>query len=239
MRSLGEKYVDMELVRNPLVTLGGDLIWRLGEAMRYAVRCLSCILLLLVTATTLTAQETKAPWWHFGRGENAAASPSNVTPAPTLTPAPETITPVDDDPWFAWPSMPKWHWPGSGEESDSMVSDLPAGRDSDASESRSRFTRFRFGKPEHESRPRNTWAQQPASTATPTESESTWQAMKTHTHNAWSKTVDFVTPGEGTETAVVAAEPRESWWKRMWGSDEPDDGPQTITEWMAQDRLDP
>src|SRR5690606_14588014 len=141
--------------------------------------------------------ETKTPWWHFGRGEDAATAPSNVTPAPTLTPAPETITPIEDDPWFDWPSMPKWHWPGSDD-------------DSSATESHSRFSRFRFGKPEHESRPRNTWAQQPASAATPADSESTWQAMKTRPHNAWTKTVDFVTPGDDTEAAVIAAEPREN-----------------------------
>lgn len=62
--------------------------------------------------------------------------------------------------------------------------------------------------------------------------------MSESTRKAWHKTVDWVTPGDGTEAQVVS-EPRESWWARMWGSKEKQEGPQTVTEWMAQDRLDP
>lgn len=192
---------------------------------------------MLLAATTLCAQETKAPWWKFGRGEEAPAATSNVTPAPTMTPAPETITPIEEDSWFA---MPKWQWPTFASETDAANADPPAGDGSVAPTPRRR-PRSRFDKPEHHSRPRNTWAQQPASAETQADNASTWESMKTSTRNAWTKTVDFVTPGDETEPTVVASKPRSSWWQKMWGSDDRKgkEGPQTITEWMAQDRIDP
>ncbi|MEX2092121.1 MAG: hypothetical protein WD971_05560, partial [Pirellulales bacterium] len=86
----------------------------------------------------------------------------------------------------------------------------------------------------------NTWAQQPASTTTEAPSSSPWHSVSEGTRTAWHKTVDFVTPGDGSDTPVVRSEPQESWWQRMWGSEEEkNEGPQTVTEWMAQDRLDP
>jgi hypothetical protein len=207
--------------------------------MRYAASCTSCTLLLLVTATALSAQETKAPWWHFGRDEQPSTLQSNVTPAPTLTPAPETITPIEQDSWFAWPSMPQWHWPQFASEGDATVTDMPAAEAPVTSGGRASRSWNPLGKTAHRTRPRNTWAQQPASSATEAASESPWQSMKASTRSAWDKTVDFVTPGDEAETAVVASKPRSSWWKRMWGSDESNEGPQTVTEWMAQDRIDP
>lgn len=208
--------------------------------MRYAVRCSTCALFWLLT-TTLVAQETKAPWWKFGRGQDAPAAQATVTPAPTLTPAPETITPVEEDSWLAWPSMPKWHWPEFAANAESSVSDGPvtSSPSSTNSSSRPRAAHSRFGKPTHQRRPRNTWAQQPASTSPTGEAPSTWQTMKASTRHAWDKTIDFVTPGDDAETSTVASEKKSSWWQRMWGSEERKEGPQTVTEWMAQDRIDP
>jgi hypothetical protein len=63
--------------------------------------------------------------------------------------------------------------------------------------------------------------------------------MKASTRHAWDKTINFVTPGDSAETAPVASERKSSWWHSMWGSEEKQEGPQTVTEWMAQDRIDP
>ena len=46
------------------------------------------------------------------RGKPSAPSPSSVTPSPTITPTtPKRITPIEDESWVAWPSMPKWPGP--------------------------------------------------------------------------------------------------------------------------------
>lgn len=204
--------------------------------MRYAIRTTSCLLPLLLT-TLVLAQDTKAPWWKFGRGEESPAAPSNMTSAPTMTPAPETITPIEEDSWFA---MPKWHWPSFAADADATISDQPATTEPvTPALTPHRRPASRFGKPEHRMRPRNTWAQQPASSETAVAEGSTWENMKQGTRNAWHKTVDLVTPSDDTETTAVASKPHSSWWQKMWGSEQPEDGPQTVTEWMAQDRIDP
>lgn len=203
--------------------------------MRYAIRHLSCLWPLLMT-TLLLAEETKAPWWKFGRAEDSQAAPSNLTPAPTLSPAPESITPMEEDSWF---SLPKWHWPDFASNPDADVSDQSASN-APLTPTPRRQPASRFGKPEHRSRPRNTWAQQPASSETTVDHGSAWENMKHSTRSAWHKTVDLVTPGTEAETAAVASKPRSSWWQKMWGSEKNSkEGPRTITEWMAQDRIDP
>jgi hypothetical protein len=68
------------------------------------------------------------------------------------------------------------------------------------------------------------------------------QRVRSGTRAAWHKTVDLVTPGDSSATppqvATGAAKP--SLLKRMFGQEEPpQQGPRTVAEWMAQDRLDP
>jgi hypothetical protein len=99
--------------------------------------------------------------------------------------------------------------------------------------------RDNFGKPSHVSRRRNSWAQPPAETTAATPGPSTWNKVTESTRSAWHKTVEFVTPGDAADASVASNEPRDSWWHRMWSSNEQPQGPQTVTEWMAQDRLDP
>jgi hypothetical protein len=62
------------------------------------------------------------------------------------------------------------------------------------------------------------------------------------TRSAWHKTVDVLTPGEpvAASASFDQAAPRPPLWKRMFATEEPQQqGPRTVTEWMAQDRLDP
>ena len=63
------------------------------------------------------------------------------------------------------------------------------------------------------------------------------------TRAAWGKTVDAITPGgssDSTSSRVARREDRPPLWKRMFGSEEQQpEGPQTVTEWMAQERVDP
>lgn len=62
------------------------------------------------------------------------------------------------------------------------------------------------------------------------------------TRSAWRKTVDVFTPGDPADASghIAQQETRPSLWRRMFAMEEPQpEGPRTVTEWMAQDRLDP
>lgn len=216
--------------------------------MRYSTRPMFGVLLAVVLGTNGFGEETKAPWWHFGRDKDLPSAPAAGTPAPTLspaqtiTPATPDITPVEDESWLHWPSKPKWGWLESSGETEVATTDPFAASKSVTTEAptKTRTARSHFGNSMHRERPRNTWVQQPASTETPAAKTSTWQSMTAGTRTAWHKSVDFVTPGESAaEAPVVATDTKPSWWHRMWGAEEEDQGPQTVTEWMAQDRLDP
>ena len=53
-------------------------------------------------------------------------------------------------------------------------------------------------------------------------------------------TIDAITPGDSASAPVAQQAPSQSWWSRMRGAPDPQpEGPRTVTEWMAQERLDP
>jgi hypothetical protein len=208
--------------------------------MRYSTRAMLGMLLATIVATTGVAEEPASPWWHFGMGKSAPETEPSMTAAPTLTPSqtilpptmgttvgPTAATPeADDKRWLKWPTLPKWSETTVTEVSSSELSQPKPRRD-------------HFGKPAHRARSRNAWAQPPATATAAAPGPSTWSKVSESTRNAWHKTVDFVTPGEPADTSVANNQPRDSWWHRMWSSNEEAEGPQTVTEWMAQDRLDP
>jgi len=92
---------------------------------------------------------------------------------------------------------------------------------------------------------RNAWT----GTSAEPESASPWQVVTDgtqrlgeSTRNAWHKTVDVLTPEylkADSQPAPRMAQ-RDPFWKRAFGfgEEEPKD-PQTVTEWMAQERLNP
>jgi hypothetical protein len=65
------------------------------------------------------------------------------------------------------------------------------------------------------------------------------------TRAAWDKTVDVLTPGLQSSasgaSSRVARRDRTPVWSRMFGSNEPSkkEGSQTMSEFIAQDRIDP
>ncbi len=210
--------------------------------MRYTTRAMLGVLLIFVTGATGLAEETKSSWWRFGKSETAPEPADAFTPAPTLVPSTSTAAadsaPASEASWLAWPSLPKFGWQDF--KSDNEIAETSASPVvSSPLATLRRGQRGPFGKPHHQSRPRNTWAQQPASATSEIAGNSPWKSMTESTRNAWHKTVDFVTPGDSSDEPVVRREPVDSWWSRMWGSEQKQEGPQTVTEWMAQDRLDP
>ncbi len=206
--------------------------------MRYGTHPVLGLLLAAVLANNGLAEETKAHWWHFGQDKDAPSATASVTPAPTLTPSPE-VTPIDDESWLHWPSMPRLSWFEADPADATIVTDPTSTSTPVATETQRRKRSTRYGTSMHTARPRNTWAQPAGNTTAAEEGPSPWKAMSESTRSAWHKTVDFVTPGDGQDAPVIAAEPRPSWWHRMWHGEEVDESPQTVTEWMAQDRLDP
>lgn len=213
--------------------------------MRCTIRPILGMVLVATLGSGAVGQETKAPWWHFGRDKELSSAPPAITQAPgvaqspTMTPAPSItpeVAPLEDESWVHWPKMPKMTWFETSEETivtDPFASPPPAA-------SHSRASRHQYGNDLHRQRPKNTWAQQPASNTSTENPPSPWKAMSDSTRSAWHKTVDMVTPGDSaTEAPVVASDTSPSWWARMWGAEEEAQGPQTVTEWMAQDRIDP
>jgi hypothetical protein len=95
---------------------------------------------------------------------------------------------------------------------------------------------------------RNTWVEPTPEPPKP----SPLQTVKDGAHKvgqgtraAWDKTVDFVTPGPPKQSSARVARrnhqpTKPSMWKKMFGMNEPskEDGSQTISQFIAQDRVD-
>jgi len=59
------------------------------------------------------------------------------------------------------------------------------------------------------------------------------------TRSAWRKTVDVFTPnGDAKPPRVAGRETQPPFWSRMFSPEQPK-GPETVPEWMAQERLKP
>jgi hypothetical protein len=93
---------------------------------------------------------------------------------------------------------------------------------------------------------RNAWMGQDPAAAQPSPLRAVTDGARRvgeSTRAAWDKTVDVLTPGEDpsrSSSRIARREPRPAWWKRMFSvEDSQPQGPQTVTEWMAQERLDP
>jgi hypothetical protein len=92
---------------------------------------------------------------------------------------------------------------------------------------------------------RNTWTDVPPVAPKPSPLQTVKEGaakVGTGTRNAWHKTVDALTPGESESarsSRVAKREIQPPLWKRMFGAKSELQGPQTVPEWMAQQRLDP
>ena len=95
---------------------------------------------------------------------------------------------------------------------------------------------------------RNAWVEKSPNPARPSPLQAVSDGVRRvgdSTRTAWRKTVDAVTPGEpapsvGAPPQVARRNQQPPLWKRMFGIEAPEpQGPRTVTEWMAQERLDP
>lgn len=212
--------------------------------MQFRTRIVAWFLALIACSTSL-GQEVSRSWWPFGDDDSTAESSTTSSTPPqrqqvipasaaqisneaatrtTVRPTlPDPPTSFDaDDSWLPKPSLPAIHMPEFS---------LPKLPDNGL-----------FGR-EPESSNENRWYEPHREMPAP----STWDTMKggvrrmsIRTRSAWDRTIDVFTPDEDEEPIARREPPKPPFWKRMFGVDEEiDEGPQTVTEWMAQDRLSP
>jgi hypothetical protein len=209
--------------------------------MQLVMRTMLGVVLATACSGSSTAEESKSSWWPFGGKEETAEPTAPPVEAPSV--APEAVTTdAESDSWFKWPSLPELTWPTftSDEEGTTQISP-------DTSPKPTRRRQYGYGKAARP--PRNSWAKKDPAEQPAEPTSSPWQAMTDGarrvgdtTTAAWHKTIDAVTPGESEPPAtpqVAQQAPKKSWWN-WWGSEESEpQGPRTVTEWMAQERLDP
>ena len=219
--------------------------------MQLVVRTMLGVVLASHCCGRVWAEETKSSWWPFGAKEEAAAPVDSTTP-PVATEAATDVAAsaeaaaaaTDEDSWFKWPTLPELSWPSFSSEKEEGTTPISP----EEAPKAARRPVSRYGRT---ARPtRNGWAKKDPAEQPTDPAASPWQAMTAgarrvgdSTSAAWQKTVDAVTPGESTPAAtsapVAQQKPAKSWWN-WWGSAETEpEGPRTVTEWMAQDRLDP
>jgi hypothetical protein len=221
------------------------------EAMRYTTRTLLvAIVIVASSAVEGTGAETSSRWWPFGKkGEAnvaeppkaatssttppltspnmAAAHPSATAAAPSgATSATAATEPATKERWMFSSPKGKVSWPHLNKPKTGMFAEKPA---NDAT--------------------RNSWVDQPVTPKPSAFKPITDGAHKfsDNTKKAWKKTVAAVKGGEATPAAagsnpgarVAKREVEPTFWKKMFGAKSELQGPQTVPEWMAQQRLDP
>ena len=209
--------------------------------MRHRLNSVIGVLLIGSCLCEAATAQSGSRWWPFGRSAaEDSLPPADAAVAPTSTPGqageqapPSQYTPADETvqkwmidsplakvswPRFHLPEVPKPHLPGAQLWPKKSTADA-----------------------DH-----NAWLEpDPGS-----KQSSPMQAMAGGARRvadgsraAWEKTVDALTPGDSssrTSSRVARRDTRPSWWKRMFAvEDRQPQGPQTVTEWMAQERLDP
>jgi hypothetical protein len=233
--------------------------------MRHTACALLGVVVVLCCCQARAAEEPRFRWWPFG-GDKAeetapvetatpaqlpstagqaslneqpatssfaqpAAAPSNTTTQPPEQ-APLTDYSSDELPerrWMFESPMAKVSWPRI------HLPEMP------------RLPRPQFLPPKSEvDEARNAWVQENPDPGRPSPLQAAKQGaerVRESTRSAWRKTVDVLTPGSGApadSSRIAREEARPPFWKRMFTAEEPQqEGPRTVTEWMAQERLDP
>jgi hypothetical protein len=193
--------------------------------MRRNVCAMLSVLAMVMCCRPLAAQESSSRWnwlWPFGE-EEGAAQPYPATKTPTAEKAP----PQNRGHLITMPEMPEMHWPEYSMPKPQMPSLWP-NKETEKAET-----------------PRSAWMD----THPEPEEASPWQVAKESTQrlgestrHAWDKTVNVLTPEylKSNDRPSERVAQRPPVWKRALGlEEEKPQGPQTVTEWMAQERLNP
>jgi hypothetical protein len=218
--------------------------------MRYTARVLPVLLFAASCCPVATAAEQSGlRLWPF-RGDRTDASQLTgnslaATPAATTTPGASAAVPsqppttsyttdaLPEQRWmfrspFARVSWPRIHMPEVSLPKPNLPRPQIWPRKSEVDDAR------------------NAWMQNSPDPTRPTPLQAVRQGAQRvgqSTRTAWRKTVDVLTPGEAPSASAprVANRPQESTlWQRLRGTQpEQKQGSQTISEFIAQERLDP
>lgn len=214
--------------------------------MRHRLSVVVGVLLLGACSCDAATAQSGSRWWPFGHSETVRSLPSaDAADSPTSTsteieqqaPSSQYTSAEEPERWMidsslAKVSWPRFHLPEMPKPHLAGVQFWPKKSKSDAD--------------------RNAWlAPAPGSKPSSPLQAVTDGARRVadSSRAAWDKAVGALTPGaDSSQTSSRVArrdvyrpqDGRPPWWKRIFAvEDRQPQGPQTVTEWMAQERLDP
>jgi hypothetical protein len=234
--------------------------------MRQTARALLGVLLVAYHCDTVAA-ETRFRWWPFGAQSNAPPAvsgtietPSSKVAAPTTDSAPLASTSAASVPAYPSTATPLAQQEAFPELSPEPLSERHWMIESPlAKVSWPRFQMPQVSLPQPRlPRPqlwprksqvaeaRNAWVETNDDTNHPSPLQTAKDGVRRvgeSSRMAWRKTIDALTPGDAAaqqSSRIARRDPPPPFWKRMFAAKDPQpEGPRTVTEWMAQDRLDP
>lgn len=200
--------------------------------MRQTRLLMLSVLIMLCCRQTVAAEESSWGWmWPFGHDEQAAEPLVPSTDAATEAPAARPPSRTTDR--AAMKQSRRGHRVSTSERS------WP-----DFEVPKPHMPQFWASKPEVDDA-RNAWTGK----SIEPENASPWQVVTEGTQRlgesarkAWHKTVDALTPDSlsADDRPAPRVAQRAPIWKRALGlGEEEPEGPQTVTEWMSQERLNP
>jgi hypothetical protein len=189
------------------------------------------------------AAESGSKWWRFGQKDEAEVTQQPFAEQSATAPSASSVAPLQQ-PMTGLPPTSSEIPPADAPERNWMINS-PFGKVSWPRVHMPELPKPQLPKSTLAEKPpadanRNTWVEKDIEPIKPSPLEVVGQ----RTRAAWDRTVDVFTPGEKSKeepSARVAGRDRPPVWKRMFGAGDPRtvEGPQTVTEWMAQERLDP
>jgi hypothetical protein len=205
--------------------------------MRHTVRALVGLVLVGCCSCPATAAESGRRFWPFGREAGVSTPPAAPSASGVMAPPPaqqqQPVTPQASSAeperrWMIESPLAKISWPRV------HLPELP----------RPQMPQLWPKKSEVDDA-RNAWVDK-----TPNPNRlSPLQAVTDgarrvgdSTRAAWDKTVDTFTPGptRSSSSRIARSDVRPPFWKRMFSADKTQkERPQTMPQWMAQERLDP
>jgi hypothetical protein len=231
--------------------------------MRHSMRALFGAMLVGWLWCSTMAAESSRKWWHFGQGRepDVTAPATSLAPPPmsqqivepqtppqqfsqtTNAPAAATIDqpstlPTDtgveqpEPRWMISSPLAKVSWPRL------HMPELP----------RPALPTTPWPTKSEANPDRNAWAEPDTTPVNPTPMEAMSNGARRvgqRTRAAWQRTVDAMTPGDEPPSSdpssrVAGRDDRVPVWQKMFGSSEPPpQGPQTVGEFIAQERIDP
>jgi hypothetical protein len=209
--------------------------------MQHRLSAVIGVLLIGACCGDAAAAESGSRWWPFGHSSSEASlsaadlsGPNRRAPSRAGQQAPSSQSSAADEPTERWMidspltkvSWPRFHMPEVPTPHLPRPQLWPKKADANAA--------------------RNAWLEPEPGTKQPSPLQAVTDGARRvadSSRAAWDKTVGALTPGGGssrTSSRTARRLARPPWWKRMFAfEDRQPQGPQTVTEWMAQERLDP